>query len=100
MPIVGLFFALLVSLVNAAPVRVVAFDFLQSTKGLAHHPIQRLETNEIFNTTENGYLELDIPVGQNVTFISLDYNGFHRTQTATVTVPPEGLNTLMTEMVL
>ena len=59
-----------------------------------------METGEVFNTTSDGYLEIDIPVGQNVTFTSLDYNGFHATQTATVQVPDEGLNTLSTMMVL
>ena len=92
--------ATLLQLCIGAPVRLVAFNFIRKSHHLPNHPIQRMETGEVFNTTSDGYLEIDIPVGQNVTFTSLDYNGFHATQTATVQVPDEGLNTLSTMMVL
>ena len=95
-----LILATLFQICIGAPVRLYAFDFLEHTHQLANHPIQRMETGEIFNTTSAGFLDLDIPVGQNVTFTSLDFDGFHKTQSATVQVPDEGLNTLMTEMVL
>ena len=92
--------AILLQLSSSAPVRLYVFDYIDPTYPLQYHPVQRIETGETFNTTYKGEVELDIPVGQNVTFIALDHNGFHVTQTATVTVPAEGLNTLMTEMVL
>ena len=92
--------AALLQICSSASVRLVAYNFIDAGSRLSNHPIQRMESGEIFNTTREGYLKLDIPAGQNVTFIALDHNGFRQTQTATVQVPEEGLNTMMTEMVL
>jgi hypothetical protein len=60
----------LLSVATGAPVRAVVFDFVDSTKKLTNHQIERMETGEVFHTDDKGYLNLDIPVGEEVTLIS------------------------------
>lgn len=88
-------------LTNAEPVRVYAADLTDmKKKPLAGLPIAVLETAESFITDANGYLHLDYPKGQMLTFVSQTHGDYHELQSGTVIVPRGGLNTTETEVVL
>lgn len=86
-------------LANGAPVNIWVVDFSQ-LKPLVGHKITILETGDNYTVDTDGYARLDLPVGTNITVLAHSYPWYQSTQSATVSVPPGGLATKMTEIVL
>lgn len=75
---------------ETAPVSGFARSFL-TYEPIPDAKITILETGKEFNTDGNGrFGPFQYPVGEDITLI-LEKKGFHTTQSATLTVPPEGL---------
>ena len=84
-----------------APVDVYVCPFdACGSKGLANHPVFIIEANSTYTTNGAGMLYLEVPVFGNITLVSLAGNGYHRTQASTVQVPPVGLVTTLTQLVV
>jgi hypothetical protein len=83
----------------AVPVQVVSLDYI-SGKPLAGKILQWLENGTNFTTDANGMVTLDADVGTNITIDFAGDEEYHQVQSVTVTVPPEGLTTEYTQIVM
>jgi len=90
-----------VSQSSAVPVEIYAGDFIDLTgKPLAGHTIIHEETQKQYTLNATGQVTLDFPVGTNITLTVLGGKHYKDTQTATVTVPPQGFIGKFNEIVL
>lgn len=89
------------SRVTAAPVDIYAGDFIDLwSKPLAGYTVLFEENGTSYTLDSRGRLSLDIPVGTNVTFTVVGDSKYLETQSATSTVPPQGLTGQMGEIIL
>lgn len=85
------------SLIKTAPVSGFARSFLTG-KPISNATITIFENGKKLNTDINGQFgPIQWPVGKPITMI-LEKKGYWPTQTATIVVPPEGLNTPLTNI--
>jgi hypothetical protein len=98
---VALVLAAAAAVSSAARVDVVAGSFtdMEGTP-LSGFTLLHEETQRQYTLDARGRLSLDLPVGSNVTLTVLKQKGYTETQSATVTVPRNGLFGLYNEMVL
>eukprot|EP00759_Apiculatamorpha_spiralis_P056052 PhF_6_TR7951/c1_g1_i1/m.11997 len=91
--------SLTISATNAVPVTVNVIDYV-SGKPLVGHIVTFLEQNQQYTAGSDGRFHLDIPNGTMATFMAKGDKTYRETQSATVVVPPTGLTTITTEVVL
>lgn len=91
--------ALVLCAVTAVPVKLVALDYV-SGHPLSNSQMQWLENGTTFITDSNGAVEFDAEVGVNITINFPGDATYHQTQSTTVIVPPEGLTTLLNQIVM
>jgi hypothetical protein len=85
---------------TAAPVKVIAADYVDMAKRLSNASVTWLEQGTILLTDANGEIMFDAPVGSNVTLELAETEEFVSLQTPTATVPAEGFVGSLGEIVL